>query len=102
MKFAGEERLIRDLTLIVTKLPYGGTQIGHSLPFVRIEFGQLPRFIILIGEMIELFRKTLDESIGHMYWDEENSCPKAGLPDISLLQDGESIKFSLDLHEALS
>lgn len=80
----------------------GGTQIGHSLPFVRIEFGHLPQFIILIGEMIELFRKAFYGSTGHLYWDEGNSCPKAGLPDISCLQDGDSIRFSLNLYEAFA
>ena len=99
--FEGEDRLIRDLTMTVTKLPYEGTQIGHSLPFVRIEIGHLAGFICLIGEMIDLFREALDKNIGHLYWDEENNRPLAGLPDISSLEIGESIDFPLNLHEAL-
>jgi hypothetical protein len=102
VRYEGEERLIRDLTMIVTKLPYDGTQIGHSLPFVRIELGHLPSFIVLIGEMIELFHKALDENIGHLYWDEENSCPKPTMPDLSHLQVGDSLEFPLNLHEALA
>jgi hypothetical protein len=42
------------------------------------------------------------QSIGGLYWDEENHCPKSALPDISHLQDGESIRFPLNLREALA
>jgi len=101
VKFDGEDRLIRDLTLIVTKLPYDGIQIGHSLPFVRIEMEHLSGFITLIGEMIGLFRTSLDENIGHLYWDEKKNEPLAGLPDISNLGDGETVRFPLNLHEAM-
>jgi len=101
VRFSDDDRLIRDLTLTVTKLPDEGTGIGHTLPLVRLDFSHLAGFIILIGEMIELFRASLDENIGHLYWDEEKNVALPTLPDISKFEVGESVSFNLNLHEAI-
>ena len=97
------EKLARDITLLVTKLPGDGINIGHKLPAFRIGYEHLDRIIALISDVMALVRKHLEKAIGDLYYEEEGQVLKEpiksvweGLPELM------TAEIELNLHEALA
>ena len=100
---AGSERLARDLTLLVTRLPDDGINIGHSLPCFRIDYEHLDAITALVANVKELLYRELDTALSDLFYDEEANCMKDPVASVwRNLQEGETASIPLNLHEAIN
>ena len=97
------DSLARDLTLLITKLPNQGIQIGHILPCFRIEYEHIDSIIALIANVSELLNEAINKALNDLYFDEANNCMKEPIHSIwASLQIGDTAETPLKLHEAIN